>query len=139
MFSKIKDIFRNLYLKVISLFREIRKAIVIRKVEKEISEKLRHFKKDFDSFLNEYYDYLPLPQGKSIIQNTLKSGKTFYLVVFNDVRKKHVSVVEIFSDPYSPLPSGYNLFQKIDITSFMDKIKENIQEVSRSRRKSFLN
>ncbi len=134
-----RDMLKNLFSKFSSLFNGIRKIIIIKSAEREISKKLSHFKEDFDNFMNEYYDYLPLPQGKSIIQNTLKSGKTFYLVVFNDVRKKHVSVIEIFSDPYFPLPSQYNLFQKIDITDFMDKIKENMQGIIDSRKKSFLN
>lgn len=137
--SKFFDLLKGVFSKVIQLFKNIRKSIIIKKAEKEITDRLVQFKIDFDKFMNEYYDYLPLPQGKSIIQNTLKSGKTFYLIVFNDVRKKNAMVLEIFSDPYFPLPSRYNLLQKIDITTFMDKIKENMQYSFESSKKTFLN
>ncbi|MEN2998026.1 MAG: hypothetical protein ABDH28_03200 [Brevinematia bacterium] len=137
--SGVGNFFKNSFLSITKPFKEIRKKIIIRKAEREITEKLTRFKSDFDSFMNEYYEYLPLPQGKSIIQNTLKSGKTFYLIVFNDVRKKYASVLEIFSDPYFPLPLQYNLLQRIDITTFMDKIRENMQNKLENKKKAFLN
>lgn len=125
--NKILGSLKNLISIFTNFFKEINRRIVIYKAQKEISRKLSKFKVEFDEFLNEYYDYLPIPQGKSIIQNTTRAGKTFYLVIFNDIRKKHAAVLEIFSDPYFPLPSHYNLLQKFDITTFMEKIKENIQ------------
>lgn len=138
-FEWIKKLYDAVLSGVSTFFKGIKKWVVIRRAEKEITERLVKFKRDFDKFMNEYYDYLPLPQGKSIIQNTLKSGKTFYLVIFNDIRKKYATVVEIFSDPYFPLPSQYDLLQKIDITAFMDKIRENMQNTLERKKKVFLN
>lgn len=132
--------FKFVISKVSDLIKEINRIVVIKTTERDITRKLNKFKVEFDEFMNEYYDYLPLPQGKSIIQNTLKSGKIFYLVIFNDIRKKYAFVSEIFSDPYFPLPSQYNLLQRIDITEFMNKIKENMEtKLSAKKRRIFLN
>ncbi|MCX8029630.1 MAG: hypothetical protein N2712_06520 [Brevinematales bacterium] len=127
LLTELLEIFGKVFDKLGKLIYNIRKFFVIKSAEREISRKLNRFKREFDNFMNEYYDYLPLPQGKSIIQNTLKTGKTFYLVIFNDVRRKYAVISEVFSDPYFPLPSEYDLLQKIDITTFMEKIKENMQ------------
>jgi len=106
---------------------DIRKEIMIRKAQREVEKQLKEFRESFDALLNKYYDFLPLPQGKSIIENTVKSGKKVYVVVFNDSRNKNVRTVEIYSDTgFFALPPHYQILQKISLPSFLEKVKENI-------------
>ena len=109
------------------LINDIKKDMIIRKAQKEVEKQLEEFRDSFDSLLNRYYDFLPLPQGKSIIENTVKSGKKVYVVVFNDTRNKNVRTVEIYSDTgFFALPPHYQVLQKINLSSFLDKVNGNI-------------
>lgn len=142
-FSSILDRLRKSFMSLISkpkeLYMLIKKDIMIRQAQRDINKRLMEFKKEFDKLLNDYYDYLPLPQGKSIIENTTQSGKTFYLVVFNDTKRKNVSIIEIYNDSFLSLPSHYLLLNRIDIKLLMSKIKDNLEKSLSKSRKFFEN
>lgn len=134
-FDRFKKFLVSLASKPREIYMLIKKDIMIRQAQKDINKRLIEFKKEFDKFLNDYYDYLPLPQGKSIIENTIASGKKFYLVVFNDTKRKNVYVVEIYNDSFLSLPSHYLLLNRIDIKVLISKIKDNLEKsLSRSRK-----
>ncbi len=129
--NNVWRIFKNFHSKVwnsvVGIIEDIRKEIMIRKAQKEVEKQLNEFKESFDALLNKYYDFLPLPQGKSIIENTTKSGKKVYVVVFNDSRSKNVRTVEVYSDTgFFALPPHYQILQKISLHSFIEKVKENV-------------
>ncbi|MGB9621739.1 MAG: hypothetical protein ACPL4C_04805 [Brevinematia bacterium] len=124
--------------KIKEVYMLIKKDMIIRQAQKDINKKLQEFKKEFDKLMNEYYDYLPLPQGKSIIENTTSSGKTFYLVVFNDTKRKNISIIEIYNNSFLSLPSHYLLLNRIDIKVLMSKVKENLEKSLYNETKKFL-
>lgn len=104
----------------------IKKDILIRKAQKEIRSIIEDFKKDFEKLINKYYEFLPLPHGKSIIENKLKNGKNIYLVIFNDTRKRSVETVEVFYEAFMyNFPKHYEILQRINMDYFLGKIKEN--------------
>ncbi|MGC8767216.1 MAG: hypothetical protein ACP5PT_07590 [Brevinematia bacterium] len=123
--------------KIKEVYMLIKKDMIIRQAQKDINKKLQEFKKEFDKLMNEYYDYLPLPQGKSIIENTTSSGKTFYLVVFNDTKRKNISIIEIYNNSFLSLPSHYLLLNRIDIKVLMSKVKENLEKSLYNETKKF--
>ncbi|MGC8963845.1 MAG: hypothetical protein ACP5KI_00540 [Brevinematia bacterium] len=123
--------------KIKEVYMLIKKDMIIRQAQNDINKKLQEFKKEFDKLMNEYYDYLPLPQGKSIIENTTSSGKTFYLVVFNDTKRKNISIIEIYNNSFLSLPSHYLLLNRIDIKVLMSKVKENLEKSLYNETKKF--
>ncbi len=119
----------NFFIKGIkNLILDVKKDLLVRKAQREMLKVLNNFKSDFEKLINQYYDFLPLPHGKSIIENKLKNGKIVYFVVFNDSRKRTVTTIEIYYEDFiSALPKQYELLQRINMDVFLGKVKENVK------------